>query len=148
MKDSSVKLIYDGSSGRWQYVIGIGSQVKKYVLEQVELIADLAKIVQRDHLVMVRKAYLDDPTVDVGWATYYYDSLSKQWLKFSEEESMDVPPSIPEEILLMYATVEYVDNQDDAIRESVTAVANRTTTIENYLRDCDSVVRALATSVG
>lgn len=148
MISSSVRFVYDGSAGRWQYVIGKGSNEKKYVLEQVEFLADLGKIKDRDHLVLVRKAYLDDPTVDHGWATYYYDAETKQWLKFSEEESMDADTTIPDDLFDDYAKIDYVDEHDDALDAKIKAIDTRVTKVENYLKDCDAAVNKLAASIG
>lgn len=147
---STSHLIYDGDTGRWQYVIGNGTVEKHYTLQQVEYMADLQRLQDRSTLVQVKHAYLDDPTVDVGWAIYYFDSKEKAWFKVAEQESMDTQgPEIDiSQLDGKYATYKYVDDQDRLIRERVTANETRITKIENYLKDCDNELNRLSELIG
>lgn len=143
-------LVYDGDSGRWQYVIGTGEQTKKYSLVQVDYLIDLQRLPDRTSLVQVKHAYLDDPTVDVGWAIYWFDADEKAWMKVAEEESMDVPPQgvLPDDFEDTYATYEYVDQQDKIVKDMAVANSGRITNIENYLKDCTNELNALDALIG
>lgn len=144
-------LIYDGDTGRWQYVIGTGSSEKHYTLRQVEYMADLHQLQDRSSLVQVKHAYLDDPTVKVGWAIYCFDSDEKTWFKIAEQESMDsgAGPGVDlDQLDGRYATHEYVDNQTKLVRDDVDANSERITKIENYLSDCDDELNRLSALIG
>lgn len=53
-----------------------------------------------NRIVVVRQAYLGDPTVVKGWAAYVLDKTTKpyKWMKIIEQESIDGPWGINEEI--------------------------------------------------
>jgi hypothetical protein len=141
-------LIYDGDTGRWQYVIGTGSSEKHYTLRQVEYMADLHQLQDRSTLVQVKHAYLDDPTVNVGWAIYGFDSNEKNWFKIAEQESMDSDGGGPGGDLSQYATFKYVDDLNKLVRDDVNANSERITKIEDYLSDCDDELNRLSGLIG
>ena len=149
-QNTQVHLVYDGGIGRWQYVIGTGNGTKTYVLKQVNYIADLQRITDKTQLVQVRYAYLDDPTVNAGWAIYYFDSQENEWFKVVEQESLDVevPKVELPELEGVYAKVKYVDDQDNIIKQDVAANHDRITKIELYLNDCDNELNKLDVLIG
>ena len=53
-----------------------------------------------NRIVVVRQAYLGDPTVVKGWAAYVLDKTTEpfKWMKLIEQESVDGPWGINEEI--------------------------------------------------
>lgn len=146
---SAVRFIYDGSSGRWQYVIDSGKHEGTSIqMIQVNYLAELKTLQERDALVMVRYAYLDDPTVDVGWATYYYDKAASVWRKFAEQESMDGVVEIPEDLLDQYATKQELAQTASTIRQELSVERERIDAVEDYLRDCDTPLRELGRLIG
>ena len=152
---SAVRFIYDGSSGRWQYVIDSGTRGGSSIaMIQVNLLAELRTLTEeeRKSLVMVKHAYLDDPTVDLGWAVYYYDRKTTAWIKVAEQESMDVEGGssveIPDDFLDQYATKLELANTASAIRSELSTERGRIDVIEDYLRDCDTPLRELGRLIG
>lgn len=133
---------YDASSHTYYYVIGVsGDQSKSIAVRTVDRMTDLLKLTSKNGIVVVTQAYLDDPTVDEGWAAYRYDSKELTWVKFQEEESMDVV--IPEVDLSAYATIEYVDTKNLIFVNALNALTSRVSTIETYLRNCDGALQTL-----
>lgn len=85
-------LVYDASSGTFQYVVG-SSGVSKTVVK-VNTIAERNALTSKKQLVLVMNAYADDPTVNTGWAIYAYNTDTEEWVKIQEQESMDLAISL------------------------------------------------------
>ena len=91
-------LIYDASSGRYQYVIGSGSSASSAkAVKKVRTIQEMLALADYSVDVMVMRAAEGDPTVGNGWAIYTFvaeqasnpDTING-WVKVAEEESMDL----------------------------------------------------------
>lgn len=99
------KLIYDASTGRYQYVIGMSGGSAKAV-KKVDTIAERDALLDKTTDVMVMLAYLDDSTVDSGWAIYTWLTKENRWEKTAEKESMDVLISL-ESLGLIYTAEQF-----------------------------------------
>ena len=101
---NSITDVQNRGDGNQYYVIGSGDPAGEH-FKIVNTIGERNAVIE-DCFVLVRKAYLADPTVHRGWAMYipsgaYTTSTSRTWIKVAEEESVDGPWGIQAEILDM-----------------------------------------------
>ena len=101
---NSITDVQNRGDGNQYYVIGSGDPSGDH-FKIVNSIADRNAITE-DCFVLVRNAYIADPTVHRGWAMYipsgsFTTSTHRTWIKVAEEESVDGPWGIQAEILDM-----------------------------------------------
>lgn len=83
-------------------------------------------------IVVVRQAYLGDPTVVKGWAAYVLDKTTEpyKWMKLIEQESVDGPWGINEEIKQNLVTKSTFIQQINAIIERLNDIGDVSTVID------------------
>lgn len=77
-------------------------------------------------IVVVRQAYLGDPSVVKGWAAYVLDKTTEpyKWMKLIEQESVDGPWGINEEIKQNLVTKSTFIQHINAINERLNAIGD------------------------
>jgi len=77
-------------------------------------------------IVVVRQAYLGDPTVVKGWAAYVLDKTTEpyKWMKLIEQESVDGPWGINEEIKQNLVTKATFIQQINAINKRLNDIGD------------------------
>jgi len=82
-------------------------------------------------IVVVRQAYLGDPTVVKGWAAYVLDKTTEpyKWMKLIEQESVDGPWGINEEIKQSLVTKATFIQQINAINKRLNDIGDISTAI-------------------
>lgn len=78
-------------------VIGQGSNDSYPSVVFVDTISERNALVT-NKIVIVRNAYKNDTSVNKGWAAYVLDPAKKTWAKIIEQESVDGPWGVNEEI--------------------------------------------------
>lgn len=84
-----------------------------------------------NRIVVVRQAYLGDPTVVKGWAAYVLDKSTEpfKWMKLIEQESVDGPWGINEEIKQNLVTKSTFIQQINAINKRLNDIGDISTVI-------------------
>lgn len=95
--------VYQREDGTTYFVIGSGSSASSAHLVVVDTISE-RNVLPNTGMVLVRKAYLGDDTVHRGWALYIVDpdtlnTVPHKWIKIAEQESVDGPWGVNEELL-------------------------------------------------
>ena len=97
-------------------VIGSGSNDSYPSVVFVDTISERNALVT-NKIVIVRQAYKNDTSVKKGWAAYVLDPDKKTWSKIIEQESVDGPWGVNEEIKKSLVTKTQFDELLEAVKK-------------------------------